>query len=148
MRVSLVPPRSPPPRAERVARGQTPEPRARGPSVLPAPPPASDASAPTPQHASEGHPPPQGVLRGLRGCDGPDLTREERERCRTDLWARTAPTLTARLDLDPAGRFAGHAEPFLSRRPSNGCRLRATGDTDVMGDSQGVRAGLTCVLPF
>lgn len=87
------------------------------------------------------------ALRGLRGCDLARLTREERERCETERWARV-PQVTARLNLDPTGRYAKNPEPFLSRRPKDGCRARLTGDVDPMGNDMNARAGVTCVIPF
>lgn len=87
------------------------------------------------------------ALRGLAGCDSPRLTREEREHCDARRWARAAPA-DPKLNLDLTGRYAVNPEPFLSRRPTKGCRARATGDTDPMGDSGNARAGVTCVVPF
>lgn len=91
-------------------------------------------------------------LRGLGGCARPDLTRREREDCEARRWADAAPSSTAQADphlnLDLTGRYAKNPEPFLSRRPSNGCRARLTGETDVRGDDQNYRAGVTCVKPF
>ena len=88
------------------------------------------------------------VLSGLRRCDPARLTLEERERCEAERWARVAAAPTARLNLDPSGRYARNPEPFLLRRPKNGCRARAGGDVDVRGDDSNVRAGITCVVPF
>lgn len=87
------------------------------------------------------------ALRGLRGCDSPQLTREARERCEGEHWDRTAAG-PARLNLDPDGRYARNPEPFLSRRPTKGCRARATGDVDVRGENGNTRAGITCVFAF
>jgi hypothetical protein len=87
------------------------------------------------------------ALRRLRGCDRAQLTRDERERCEARRWVGPAP-VAARLDLDPSRRYAENPEPFLSRRPTNGCRARATGDVDAMGDDGNARAGITCVKPF
>lgn len=87
------------------------------------------------------------VLRGLRGCDRAELTRQEREDCEAQRWAKAAP-VTARLNLDLSGRYARNPEPFLLRRPKNGCRARMGGDPDVRGDDSNVRAGVTCVKPF
>lgn len=87
------------------------------------------------------------ALRGLRGCDLARLTPQDRERCEAERWARVAP-VTARLNLDPTGRYAKNPEPFLSRRPKDGCRARLTGDVDPMGNDMNARAGVTCVVPF
>ena len=87
------------------------------------------------------------ALRRLRGCDQARLTREEREQCETERWARAAP-VTARLNLDLSGRYAKDSTPFLLRRPTNGCRARLAGDVDAMGDDSNARAGILCVVPF
>lgn len=89
----------------------------------------------------------QQALQGLAGCERPGLSREARERCQTRQWAAVAPG-PSRLNLDLSGRYAENPEPFLSRRPTKGCRVRATGDVDAMGDSGAARAGVTCVIPF
>lgn len=89
----------------------------------------------------------QRVLQGLGHCDRAGLSREARERCETGRWARTG-AATARLNLDTSGRYAENPEPFLSRRPTKGCRVRATGDANAMGDPGNARAGFTCVIPF
>lgn len=108
------------------------------PLVLPPPPPEAatlDARA-------------QRTLRSLTGCDpGARLTPEERERCETRRALRGAPS-AARLKLDPSGRYVENPQPFLSRRPKDGCRARATGDVDPMGDSGAVRAGVGCAFSF
>jgi hypothetical protein len=90
----------------------------------------------------------QRALRGLVGCDTPArLTPEERERCQTRRWARP-PATNPRLNLDTTGRYAENPEPYLVRKPKNGCRVRATGDTDPMGDSGNARAGVGCAFSF
>ncbi|WP_421936379.1 hypothetical protein [Phenylobacterium sp.] len=89
----------------------------------------------------------QQALQGLAGCERAGLSREERERCETRRWA-SADAPAKRLNLDPSGRYVEDTEPFLSRRPKKGCRVRATGDTNAMGDSGNARAGFTCVVPF
>lgn len=107
------------------------------PLVVPAPPFEPDPAA-------QG----QRVLRDLMACDpARRLTPEARERCDTRRAQRQGPA-TARLNLDPGGRYVESDEPFLSRRPRNGCRARATGDTDAMGDSGNVRAGVGCAFSF
>lgn len=106
----------------------------------------------TPGDALPGIPPSEAdvaakALRGLRACDRAELTRQEREDCEAQRWAKAAP-VTARLNLDLSGRYAKNPEPFLLRRPKNGCRARMGGDVDAMGDDSNVRAGVTCVKPF
>lgn len=89
----------------------------------------------------------QRALQGLGGCERAGLSREDRERCETRRWA-SADAPAKRLNLDPSGRYVEDTEPFLSRRPKKGCRVRATGDANAMGDSANARAGFTCVVPF
>lgn len=150
LQVTLVPP---PQRVERRADRRPeppPEPRAETTTARATPPDAELPIAPriaTPSDGGvEGRA--QQALRGLAGCERAGLSREARERCETQRWAGGAGTATARLNLDPSGRHAGNPEPFLSRRPAKGCRVRATGDADAMGDSGAARAGVTCVIPF
>jgi hypothetical protein len=49
--------------------------------------------------------------------------------------------------FDPHGRYAGDPEPYLTRMPTNGCKVRAAGDTTGFGD-HGVAAGVTCGWSF
>ena len=150
IQVSLVPP----PRSGRAARDAAPtrspnrDALARAQPVLPIQPlaPLSPNGGVAPGEAGVAA---RGLqaLRGLRGCDLARLTREERERCEIERWARVPPA-TTRLNLDPTGRYAKNPEPFLSRRPKDGCRARLTGDVDPMGNDMNARAGVTCVVPF
>lgn len=87
------------------------------------------------------------ALGGLAGCDRPGLSREDRDRCEARRWTGGG-TAAARLNLDPAGRNAKDPEPFLSKRPRKGCRVRVTGDIDPMGESGNGVGGVTCVIPF
>jgi len=149
IQVTLVTP------ARRDAPQRTPRDEPR--RLAPRPPAASDPVAPLPLPPAEAPPAvagaavegPRGreVLRALGGCERAGLAREERERCETRRWARAGPA-NPRLNLDTSGRYAENPEPFLSRRPTKGCRARATGDVNAMGDSGNARAGVTCVIPF
>jgi hypothetical protein len=88
------------------------------------------------------------TLRGLAGCAHPArLTAEERERCEMRRWAGSERG-AGRLNLDPSGRYVENPEPYLVRKPKNGCRVRATGDVDPMGDSGNTRAGVGCAWSF
>lgn len=132
-----------PMRAPRQSARRTPSAPAL-PSVIP--PAATDAPAvPSSDGVAEKA---QRALRGLAGCDRPArLTPEERERCETRRWARPAPA-AGRLNLDPSGRYVENPDPYLVRKPKNGCRVRATGDVDPMGDSGNTRAGIGCAFSF
>lgn len=130
----------------RSARRDTPSPS------RPQPEPAAPSSAPGPPSAgvasdalgSDG----LRTLRGLSGCAYPArLTAEERERCETRRWAGSGRGV-GRLNLDPSGRYVENPEPYLVRRPKNGCRVRATGDVDPMGDTGNARAGVGCAWSF
>jgi len=150
IQVTLVPSarREPAPRTPRDERRRpTPRPPAAASAeVTPlpiAPAPAAVAGPAVEGEAARG----REVLRALGGCDRPGLLREERERCEARRWAKVDPG-PARLNLDMSGRYAENPEPFLSRRPTKGCRVRATGDVNAMGDSGNVRGGVTCVVPF
>jgi hypothetical protein len=90
------------------------------------------------------------VLRGLLGCEHAalaQLTPEERERCSARLAARAEPSVRTRLDLDVRGDFTGNPDPYLARKPHNGCKIGAGGDTGVLG-KQGAAAGVACARPF
>ena len=116
------------------------------------PPPDSVIPAPAPDPVGEGV---RSALRGLTGCEHAaflNLTTEERRRCEDRLAAAgggqrgVAPT---KLDLSRGGRFASERdlEPYLQRRPHNGCKPRAGGDVSVMGE-QGAATGLACAWSF
>jgi hypothetical protein len=98
------------------------------------------------------------VLRGLLGCRHAallGLTSEERRRCEAQLAggalgerARPAP----KLNLDLHGDFAANPEPYLERRPKNGCKVRAGGDTAPGPGGTpgrvGVASGIACAWSF
>lgn len=129
------------PRRRAPLQPHLPAPAPPGVETLPlAPGPAPQAQDTLPGRARQ-------TLRGLAGCDSPRLTREERERCDARRWAQRGPA-DPKLNLDISGRYVENPEPFLSRRPTKGCRVRATGDVSPMGDDGNARAGVTCVVPF
>jgi hypothetical protein len=157
MNVELSPPwhdrtRSPRPRPPRTA-GHAREPAASGPA-----PRTDDRPAAAEERVTKGaadHEPDavrQALRRGL-GCRHAGLlglTPEERRRCE-DRAAAAGPAERAppRLDLDRDGAFAAgrNPEPYLARKPKNGCKLRAAGDTTPAGD-QGPAAGVGCAWAF
>jgi hypothetical protein len=164
LQATLVPPDRPGPEAHRDRIGpRAPDSRdvlARTAPGLPvqavAPPVLGDVAPFTPGAASPGAASPseadvaargRQALRGLGGCDRAALTLKEREDCEAQRWAGVA-QVAKRLNLDPSGRYARNPEPFLSRRPSKGCRVRVAGDVDGMGNDMNARAGVTCVKPF
>lgn len=99
--------------------------------------------------------PAEGVARALSGrlgCPPGDLSRlgrEARERCRTALAetgaGRDGPS--PRLDLSRQGRIVEDPDFDLSRRPKNGCKVRAAGSRDPMG-KEGAAAGVSCAWSF
>ena len=86
------------------------------------------------------------ALRGLIGCRLADLTDEERQRCDERL-AAVEDKIGRKLDLDTRGAFAREADPYLARRPKNGCKARAGGDADPAGE-QGAAVGIGCAWAF
>jgi hypothetical protein len=85
------------------------------------------------------------ALRGALGCNLAHLTEAERTVCAERLAANRPATATP-LNLDPHLRYASDPEPYLTRMPKNGCKVRATGDT-VQGQ-HGVAAGVSCAWSF
>lgn len=92
------------------------------------------------------------ALRGLTNCDPSRLARlspEERERCEDRLAVAGRGPVPARLNLDPRGAFTGSAEPYLARRPTHGCKPRASGGVEWHAlHDEGPAASVTCGLAF
>ena len=151
MEVLLAPPFHRRPAAEPPRRAEHP-PRphaARAPQRAPIRRSAPDVAAPA---AAPGPPRPPAplalrrALRGLIGCGMPDLTEDERERCEARLAARDG-RRAPKLNLDVHGDFDRDPDPYLARRPKNGCKARAGGDVDPAGE-QGAAIGLSCAWAF
>ncbi len=87
-----------------------------------------------------------GALRGVFGCNLPDLTDAERTACGERL-AANRPTIPTALNLDPHGRYVSNPEPYLNRMPKNGCKVRAAGHATPFG-KEGVAAGVSCGWSF
>ena len=131
--------REPPPRPH-AARAPQPAPIQLG---------GPDAAAPAAAAAPARPPAPLALrraLRGLIGCAMADLTEDERERCEARLAARDG-RAAPRLNLDVRGDFGRDADPYLARRPKNGCKVRAGGDVDPAGE-QGPAVGIGCAWAF
>jgi hypothetical protein len=75
------------------------------------------------------------------------LTAEERRGCDDKLAEVRTESQAARLNLDPGGRFAPDAEPYLQRKPRKGCKVRAGGDVAPMG-KEGAATGVACAWSF
>ena len=90
------------------------------------------------------------ALRGLGGCSHADLlalSPAERQVC-LDRLAKAPSGGPIALNLDRHGDAAGKdQEPYLARKPRNGCKIGAGGDTTPSG-VQGVAAGVACALSF
>lgn len=100
-----------------------------------------------PDAAPSGH-----ALRGLLDCRPSNLDRlsaDARERCEQRLAGDPALRTAAgpRLKLDPSGRYAEEDLPYLARKPTKGCKVRAAGGADAMG-KQGPVAGIACAWKF
>ncbi len=90
------------------------------------------------------------ALRGRLGCDHAKmlgLTAEERARCEDRIAKVGGFSGAGRLNLDLTGRYARDPEPYLARRPKNGCKARAAGDAGPMGN-EGAAAGIACAWSF
>jgi len=92
----------------------------------------------------------RGVLRGLLGCERPALLKEGERRACDQRASRPAMALST-VDPDNRARYvaAQNREPFLARKPHNGCVLRV-GDQDEGTTSQGgsIAAGIACAWSF
>lgn len=154
MNVQLAPrPKTRPPpkpmKTERASAKASPE---RLPPVLARP--AIGAQEPSPVQQA---PPLEGeaasvrqALRGLGGCSHADLlamSPSERQAC-LDRLAKAPAGGAMALNLDRRGYAAGKAqEPYLQRKPRNGCKIGAGGDTTPSG-VQGIAGGVGCALSF
>jgi hypothetical protein len=92
------------------------------------------------------------ALRGLTNCDPSRLERlspNERERCEDRLAVAGRGPVPGRLNLDPRGAFTGSAEPYLARRPTHGCKPRASGGVEwhTLHD-EAPAASVACALAF
>jgi hypothetical protein len=79
------------------------------------------------------------------GCDLPHLTDAERSACAGRL-ATNRPTRPTPLNFDPHGLYVRDPEPYLTRKPKNGCKVMAGGDTAA--GQHGVAAGVGCNWSF
>ena len=144
----LVQPR--PPRAG-AGRGRAmspsqPPPRHEAPARPAAPPPIA---VPPEEEGATGAV--RSTLRAVLGCEHADLlglSPEERQHCQEKMAGqKDAPRLA--LNLDPHGLYYRdpNAEPYLVRKPKNGCKPRTAGD-HAPGGRQGMVFGVTCGKTF
>ena len=92
------------------------------------------------------------ALRDLVGCTHAGLlglSSEERQRCEDRMTAIRKASAPLQLNLDPRGFYAGdtNPEPYLVRKPKNGCKLRAAGDAGPGGQG-GAAVGIACGKTF
>ncbi|MEO8115362.1 MAG: hypothetical protein ABI655_13330 [Phenylobacterium sp.] len=93
------------------------------------------------------------MLRGRVGCDHAallGLSRAERQDCLDRLARSEVAELgntPAALNFDRRGDLARIPEPYLARKPRNGCKPRAGGDVGSMGEV-GAAAGVGCGWAF
>jgi hypothetical protein len=85
------------------------------------------------------------ALRRLFGCNLAHLTDAERAACAERL-AANVPTRPAPFNFDPHGFYVRDPEPYLTRQPKNGCKVRASGDTAA--HQHGIAAGVGCERSF
>jgi|GraSoiStandDraft_4_1057263.scaffolds.fasta_scaffold216353_3 hypothetical protein len=153
MNVRLVaPPRARPPDAKTPSRSVAHQ-RAPAPEVIPARPALLEVPPTVAPRLAEPAPPggAQPALRALVGCQHADLLQlssKERDRCQ-DRFAAAPAVAPPSVNLDKDGRFAAgqNDEPYLSRRPTKGCKVRTVGDQAPSGE-QGGAAGVQCVFKF
>jgi hypothetical protein len=127
-------------------------------AAAPAAPPSASAVAAAPAARPVETPEPsianaeqlRGVLRGLLGCDRPATLKEDERRACDQRASRPAMALST-VDPDNRARYvaAQNREPFLAKKPHNGCVLRV-GDQDEGTTSQGgsIAAGIACAWSF
>jgi len=119
----------------------------------------AEAPRPTPEpgEAVETPSPPATVPNGARqalrylvGCERAGffgLSSEERQRCEDQLTANRKRSPPLRFTLAPGAGYVTDPEPYLNRKPTNGCKARAAGDDTPMG-VQGAAVGIACARPF
>ena len=94
---------------------------------------------------------PAADLRGLGGgCRLSTLDRlpaEARERCQERLARAMGEVSAPRPNLDPTGRYARDARPYLTRPPENGCKAVGSVKPGLMGATDAT-LGLGCAKAF
>lgn len=89
------------------------------------------------------------ILRQRAQCaDLSDLTERDRRACEARYAADRAQAAPApKVDLSRAGLFGKEAEPYLARKPVNGCKVM-TGGRAAPSGQEGAVAGVGCALSF
>ncbi len=142
--------RRPPPRLLAQVTGREPAKASRGGPVHPDPLEPREVEAAT---VAPAVPDADGVRRALRQrvmcADLSDLTEAERRACEArEATARHAEAAGApKIDLSRAGAFGSDGQPYLARKPVNGCKVMAGGRAAPSGQ-EGAVAGVGCALSF
>lgn len=146
----------PPTPQRQLTRSKPQPPSSRKPTVAApvAPGPSAPSSVTSASGPSMAPPSPNGAglaasLRRWVGCAHPDaawMSDADRAACAA-RFAANRPTAPMPINLDPHGRYLSDPEPYLTRMPKNGCKVRAAGDAGPMGQ-QGVAAGISCGFSF
>ena len=142
---------SPPVRPRPSSRGGPGTPRA---AVKTEPAPAESIAGPASPSSAEGAAvaeAPAADLRGLGGCRLATLDRlsaDARARCQERLAQAMDQGRATRPNLDPTGRFARDARPYLTRPPHNGCKpVAGVKDDGPMGQTSAT-LGIGCAWSF
>lgn len=131
------------PRTPRAATMADPAPAA--PIAVPA-----DAASPSSSEGASIAETPAADLRGLGGCRLATLDRlpaDQRARCQERLAQAMDKGRASRPNLDPTGRFARDARPYLTRPPENGCKPVGSVKPGLMGSTDAT-LGLGCAKSF
>lgn len=143
-----------PPRARPSSRGGPRTPRATTKTAMAPAAPIAVLAAPASSSSSQGAAvaeTPAPDLRGLGGCRLAALDRlpaDERARCQERLAQAMDKGRAARPNLDPTGRFARDARPYLIRPPKNGCKpVGGIKDDGPMGQTNAT-LGAGCAWSF
>ena len=108
---------------------------------------------PGPSEPDSGESPNGGARQALRylvGCEHAaffGLTSEERQHCEDQMIAARKASAPLQFDVLARGQYIDDPEPYLNRRPTNGCKVRAAGVKAPRGP-EGAATGLTCARPF
>lgn len=110
---------------------------------------APEVAPPAPPAASPGLAPARPALLGLTGCPAGGLERlspQARARCQERL-AGLGDKPPPRVNLDPGGRYARDAKPYLTRPPKNGCKPVGAVKDEPMGQASAT-IGVGCAWSF
>ena len=116
----------------------------------PAPTPDAVAAVPQPPEAADESVRLRNALRSRAGCDQAallNLSPAERQACLDRMAKAPNGDRPPGLNLDMRGGYAKNPTPYLIRKPHNGCKVGAGGDSAPSGD-RGTAAGVKCAWSF